>query len=98
MTRPQKLDDATVTTWLAAHPGWERSGDKAIARTFKLANFATALALVVKVGTEADKRDHHPDIELGWGRARFLWSTHDAGGITQLDLDLAAATDGFSAG
>jgi 4a-hydroxytetrahydrobiopterin dehydratase len=98
MTRPQKLDPAAVTAWLAAHSGWELVGEKAIARTFKLTNFATALALVVKVGTEADKRDHHPDIELGWGRARFLWSTHDAGGITQLDLDLAAATDELSAG
>ena len=98
MTRPLKLDDATVAKWLASHSGWELVDAKAIARTFKLPNFATALALVVKVGTEADKRDHHPDIELGWGRARFLWSTHDAGGITQLDLDLAAATDEFSAG
>jgi 4a-hydroxytetrahydrobiopterin dehydratase len=98
MTRPQKLDDAAVAAWLAAHPGWERAGDKAIARVFKLPNFSTALELVVKVGHEADRRDHHPDIELGWGRARFLWSTHDAGGVTQLDLDLAAATDAFSVG
>jgi 4a-hydroxytetrahydrobiopterin dehydratase len=98
MTRPQKLDDAVVAKWLASHGGWALVDGKAIARTFKLSNFAAALALVVKVGAEADKRDHHPDIELGWGRARFLWSTHDAGGVTQLDLDLAVATDEFSAG
>jgi len=98
MIRPQKLDDATVTTWLAAHPGWERVGDESIARTFKLADFSKALDLVVRVGHEADRRDHHPDIELGWGRARFLWSTHDAGGVTELDLELAAATDTFAAG
>jgi 4a-hydroxytetrahydrobiopterin dehydratase len=98
MNRPQKLDDATVTKWLASHSGWELADGKALARTYKLPNFAAALALVVKVGTEADKRDHHPDIELGYGRARFTWSTHDAGGITQLDLDLAAATDAFSNG
>ena len=98
MNRPQKLDDTTVAKWLASHSGWELAAGKALARTYKLPNFAAALALVVKVGTEADKRDHHPDIELGYGRARFTWSTHDAGGITQLDLDLAAATDAFSNG
>jgi 4a-hydroxytetrahydrobiopterin dehydratase len=44
----------------------------------------------------AEKRDHHPDILVGWGRTRVLWTTHDAGGITQLDLDLATATDALA--
>lgn len=93
MTRPTKLDDARVAAWLAAHAGWERVGDGAIARTFKLADFSAALGFVVRVGLAAEKNDHHPDIELGWGRARVLWSTHDAGGITELDLKLAEACD-----
>ena len=41
----------------------------------------------------AEKRDHHPDMELGWGKAKVAWSTHDAGGLTQLDLDLAETTE-----
>jgi 4a-hydroxytetrahydrobiopterin dehydratase len=92
MTRPQKLDPAIVDAWIAKNGGWERVGAGALARTFKFADFASALGFVVKVGCAAEKRDHHPDIELGWGKARVLWSTHDAGGITQLDLDLAEAT------
>jgi 4a-hydroxytetrahydrobiopterin dehydratase len=67
-------------------------GAGALARTFKFPDFASALAFVVRLGCVAEKRDHHPDVELGWGKARVSWSTHDAGGITQLDLDMAEAT------
>jgi 4a-hydroxytetrahydrobiopterin dehydratase len=95
MSRPTKLPGSEVDAWLAAHAGWERAGDGAIARSFKLPDFAAALAFVVRVGLAAEKRDHHPDVELGWGRARVLWTTHDAGGVTALDLELAAATDTF---
>ena len=93
MKRPKKLEPAVVNAWLKAHPGWKRSGE-AIAKGFKFPDFAAALAFVVRVGCAAEKRDHHPDMELGWGRVRLTWSTHDAGGITQLDLDLAEASDG----
>ena len=99
MTRPVKLDDASVQKWLAAHPGWERTtagAAGAIARGFKFDDFNAALGFVVRVGLAAEKRDHHPDVELGWGRARVLWSTHDAGGITELDLSLAEACDAFA--
>ena len=93
MPRPAKLPLATIDAWIAAHPGWARDGEKSLARTFKLPDFASALGFAVQVGCAAEKRDHHPDLELGWGKARVVWSTHDAGGITQLDLDLAEATE-----
>ncbi len=93
MARPAKLDATIVDAWVAAHPGWERAGEGAIARRYTLPDFASALAFVVRVGCLAERRDHHPDVELGWGRARVAWSTHDAGGVTQLDLDAAEATD-----
>jgi 4a-hydroxytetrahydrobiopterin dehydratase len=92
MTRPNKLDPQNLHTWLAGHPGWERTGE-AIAKRFTFPDFASALAFVVRVGCFAEKRDHHPDVEIGWGRARLVWSTHDAGGVTQLDLDAAEASD-----
>jgi 4a-hydroxytetrahydrobiopterin dehydratase len=44
----------------------------------------------------AEKKDHHPDVELKWGSVRVTWSTHDAGGVTQLDLDAAQATDAIA--
>jgi 4a-hydroxytetrahydrobiopterin dehydratase len=95
MARPTKLDMAAVDAWLAKHPGWERSGD-AIAKKFTFPDFASALGFVVRVGCAAEKRDHHPDVELGWGRARVAWSTHDAHGVTQLDLDAADASDAIA--
>jgi 4a-hydroxytetrahydrobiopterin dehydratase len=98
MARPIRLEPAAVDAFLAAHPGWERAGAGAIARRFTFPDFACALAFTVKVGCYAEKRDHHPDVELGWGRARVLWSTHDAGGVTQLDLDAASATDALAGG
>jgi 4a-hydroxytetrahydrobiopterin dehydratase len=93
MARPTKLDTSVVDAWLAGHAGWERAGAGALAKRFSFPDFAAALAFTVRVGCLAEKRDHHPDVELGWGRARVLWSTHDAGGVTQLDLDAATATD-----
>ena len=92
MARPQKLDPAVVDAWLAAHPGWARDG-KALARAYALEDFGAAVAFTVRLGFIAEKRDHHPDVLVGWGKARVLWSTHDAGGITRLDLELAEATD-----
>jgi 4a-hydroxytetrahydrobiopterin dehydratase len=93
MARPTKLESAVVDAWLAQHAGWERKGQEALAKRFAFPDFAAALAFTVRVGCMAEKHDHHPDVELGWGRVRVLWSTHDAGGVTQLDLDAAAATD-----
>jgi 4a-hydroxytetrahydrobiopterin dehydratase len=93
MARPIKLESATVDAWLAAHAGWERAGSDAIARRFGFPDFAAALGFVVRLGCYAEKRDHHPDLELGWGRVRVVWSTHDAGGVSQRDLDAAEATD-----
>jgi 4a-hydroxytetrahydrobiopterin dehydratase len=94
-SRPAKLDSSLVDAWLKEHGGWEREGD-ALTRTFKTLDFADALAFAVRLGMLAEKRDHHPDILIGWGKARVLFTTHDAGGITQLDLDLAHAADGFA--
>ena len=93
MARPTKLEGLVVNAWLAMHEEWKRSGDDAIARTFKLADFSSALAFVVRIGLAAEKHDHHPDIELGWGRVKVTWSTHDAKGLTKLDLDLAEITE-----
>jgi 4a-hydroxytetrahydrobiopterin dehydratase len=91
MSRPTKLDHG-LDAWLATHEGWQRDGAKAIFKEFKFADFSAALAFVVQVGCLAEKREHHPDIELGWGRVKVLWTTHDAGGLTRLDLELADAT------
>jgi 4a-hydroxytetrahydrobiopterin dehydratase len=97
MSRTAKLESGTVEAFLASHEGWSRSGD-ALTRAYSFADFSAALGFVVRVGLAAEKRDHHPDIELGWGKARVRWSTHDAGGITALDLELAETTDSLARG
>ena len=96
MVRPARLETSVVDAWLVANPGWAREG-ASIARAYKLADFGAALGFAVRLGLVAERRDHHPDILVGWGKARVLWTTHDAGGITALDLDLAEATDRVAA-
>jgi 4a-hydroxytetrahydrobiopterin dehydratase len=104
MPRPAKLDAGTIEAFLSAHEGWSRAESaghgaiEALARTYSFADFSAALGFVVRVGLAAEKMDHHPDIELGWGKARVRWTTHDAGGITALDLQLAEMTDSLARG
>jgi 4a-hydroxytetrahydrobiopterin dehydratase len=93
MPRPTRLPPSSVDSWISAHPGWERTQAGAIAKRYAFPDFASALGFVVRLGCVAEKRDHHPDVELGWGKAQVTWSTHDAGGVTELDLAGAEATD-----
>jgi 4a-hydroxytetrahydrobiopterin dehydratase len=92
MSRPKKLADSALESWLESNSAWKKKGD-ALTRSFKFKDFGDALAFVVRVGLHAEKNDHHPDITLGWGKATVLWTTHDAGGVTTLDTMLAQATD-----
>jgi 4a-hydroxytetrahydrobiopterin dehydratase len=92
MARPSKLEPKEVDAWLTAHGEWKQQGE-GLFRAYTFKDFSAALGFVVRVGLEAEKRDHHPDVTLGWGKASVFWSTHDAGGISQLDLELAAASD-----
>jgi 4a-hydroxytetrahydrobiopterin dehydratase len=85
--------DTGIEGWLKEHPGWESEGLKSIARTFDLGTFANAVGFVVKLGMLAEKHDHHPDIDIRWKDVRVLWSTHDAGGLTRIDLALAEVTE-----
>jgi 4a-hydroxytetrahydrobiopterin dehydratase len=93
MARPEKLDPQTLERWLAAHPGWERVGDGGIARRYTFSGYGDAVGFVVRLAMAAEKKDHHPDIELSWGKARVLWTTHDTGGLSTFDLEMAEVTD-----
>ena len=68
--------------------GWSEV-DEALQREFLFANFADALAFVNRVGELAEAENHHPDIELGWGRVVLRWRTHSADAITDRDRELA---------
>jgi 4a-hydroxytetrahydrobiopterin dehydratase len=83
------LDDSAVTEALRELPGWERDGDT-IVRTAKLPSFPAAIEVVDRVAELAERADHHPDIDIRWRTLSFRCSTHSAGGITELDIRLAA--------
>ncbi len=71
---------------------WKVESDK-LKKRFNFPNFAESLAFVNQVGEIAEQHNHHPDITFGWGYAEFFITTHDAGGITAFDLDLAKKID-----
>jgi 4a-hydroxytetrahydrobiopterin dehydratase len=74
-------------------PGWERDGNKSLRREFSLPDFKDAFGLVARAALVAESEGHHPDIELGWGRATFQLTTHAASGLTRNDFVLAAKID-----
>jgi 4a-hydroxytetrahydrobiopterin dehydratase len=76
-------------------PGW-RVADGRLVRAWAFPDFATALAFAVRIGAEAERLDHHPDVALGWGYVRLSLHTHAAGGLTDADLALARAIDVIS--
>src|SRR6266852_2855255 len=88
MARPEKLSDSEIAQALAALSGWARRGDE-ITKSFELATFPDAIAFVVRIGFLAERADHHPDIDIRWRRVDVALTTHDAGGLTELDLHLA---------
>jgi 4a-hydroxytetrahydrobiopterin dehydratase len=87
---PELLSDDAVAAALQDLPGWERDGD-AIVRTAQLPSFPIAIEVVDRVAAVAEDRDHHPDIDIRWRNLTFRCSTHSAGGLTELDMALAAA-------
>jgi 4a-hydroxytetrahydrobiopterin dehydratase len=92
MSKREKLSDEAIGAFLGAHPGWERA-EGALARTFAFDSYAAGIAFVVRVGFAAEARDHHPDLAVGWRKVRVAWSTHDAGGVTALDTEMAELTE-----
>jgi 4a-hydroxytetrahydrobiopterin dehydratase len=71
-------------------PGWERDSNQKLRREFKFDNFRDAFGFVSKVALVAEAEGHHPDIELGWGRAAIELTTHAASGLTKNDFVMAA--------
>jgi 4a-hydroxytetrahydrobiopterin dehydratase len=95
---PRELLDANeVTTALAAlHADW--SGDATrLSRSIEFADFATAVEFINQLAPRCEELDHHPDLALRWRWVDIALSTHSAGGVTELDLQLAAIVDDVAA-
>jgi 4a-hydroxytetrahydrobiopterin dehydratase len=74
-------------------PDWDRDGNRTLRREFTFDNFRDAFGFVARAALVAEAEQHHPDIELGWGRAAFELTTHAASGLTRNDFVMAARID-----
>ena len=91
------LDADSVRNAVAVLDGWE-GGPDAIVRTVGLRSFPAAIAVVDRVAQIAEEMDHHPDIDIRYSCLRIAVVTHDAGGVSELDLELARRIDGLLPG
>jgi 4a-hydroxytetrahydrobiopterin dehydratase len=93
------LDPAEVTAELEGPDGpqWELMGGKLV-KVVQCAGFTGALEFVGEVGRLAEAANHHPDIDIRYRTVTLALVTHDSGGITRRDLDLARQIDGVRAG
>jgi len=85
----RQLSENEIRTALEKVSEWKLKANM-IVRRFEFGDFSAALEFVNRVGAIANEMDHHPDIKLGWGYAEFELTTHDRGGVTDVDLTLAA--------
>ncbi|HKU98522.1 MAG TPA: 4a-hydroxytetrahydrobiopterin dehydratase [Vineibacter sp.] len=92
---PTKLSGAQRTQALAGLDGWrEVDGRDAITKSFRFADFNAAFAFMTRAALTAEKMDHHPEWFNVYNRVEVTLSTHDAGGVTDLDVTLATFMDG----
>ena len=87
------LSDIAIQRELGNLTGWARRG-VAIVKTYQFRTFPDGIAFVSRVADVAEAANHHPDIDIRYTKIICSLSTHDSGGITQKDLDLACAMDG----
>jgi 4a-hydroxytetrahydrobiopterin dehydratase len=97
MPRPAKIGAEAA---LARLTGWEKvdGGRDAIRKTFRFVDFNQAFGFMARVALAAEKLDHHPEWFNVYNRVEVTLATHDAGGVTELDVTLAAFMDAAAAG
>lgn len=88
----ETLPDGTIDDRLEEIPDWHREGDR-IVREFSLDDFVEAVEFTNALVEPAENRNHHPDLEVSWGSVVVNLTTHDAGGLTDNDFDLAKRYD-----
>ena len=91
----QRLDPAAVGNLLGADSPWRISAERGglIARDFRFADFAQAFAFMTQVALMAERRDHHPEWSNVYNRVSITLTTHDVGGLSVNDVELAQSID-----
>jgi 4a-hydroxytetrahydrobiopterin dehydratase len=94
MPMRKKLDAGQIADAMHKLRQWRRAPDRdAIVREFAFKDFRQAFAFMTQVALQAEKHDHHPEWANVYNRVTVIWSTHDAGGLTESDFTLAACCD-----
>ena len=86
------LTDTEINAHLSNLPGWELEG-KAITRTFKFKNFVEAINFVNNLVEPAEAAGHHPDLSISYNKVTVTMTTHDAGGLTEKDFQVAQSIE-----
>ena len=93
-----KLTIEELKVALKRLPDWKLATDReAIMRNFRFVDFDAAFAFMTRTALLAAKMDHHPEWFNVYNKVDVTLATHDAGGVTQKDIDLATAMDGYAA-
>ena len=87
-----KMAQEDIGRRLAQFPEWTQTGD-ALQRTFNFTTFLEAMSFVVRIAELAEDHQHHPDILIRYNKVTLTLSTHDAGGLTERDFELAREAD-----
>jgi 4a-hydroxytetrahydrobiopterin dehydratase len=90
--RPPRLSPDEISAALYGLPLWSGDGD-GLRRTVELAGFRDAVAAIVAIADVAEEMDHHPDVDLRWRTLHLTLVSHSAGGVTDLDVQLARRID-----
>lgn len=85
---PSPLSESEISSRLNSLSPWNREGNE-IVRTFNFSDFRAALAFVNKTGDLAEAAGHHPNIDIRYNKVRLALTTHDAGGLSAKDFELA---------
>ena len=88
----EKLGEQEVKGRMGNLPQWKLEGAE-IKRTFQFKDFPAAIEYVNKLAKVAEEAGHHPDIDIRWNKVKLALTTHDAGGLTASDFELAAKAD-----
>ena len=89
---PELLAKNAVISRMAEIPAWNREGNE-ISRSFDFPTFPDGIEFVRRVADLAENANHHPDIDIRWRTVKLVLTTHSAGGLTDLDFDLAGEID-----
>jgi 4a-hydroxytetrahydrobiopterin dehydratase len=90
------MTPAEISTALQTVAGWEADGESAIAKAFKFEDHIEAMGFVNRVALAAEKMDHHPELTIVYNNVRIRLNTHDVGGVSAKDFELAAAIERYA--